>query len=25
LNRVWWAMQDSNLRPPVCKTGALTS
>ena len=21
----WWAMQDSNLRPPACKAGALTS
>lgn len=21
----WWAVQDSNLRPPVCKTDALTS
>ena len=20
---VWWAVQDSNLRPPVCKTDAL--
>jgi hypothetical protein len=19
----WWSRQDSNLRPPVCKTGAL--
>lgn len=19
----WWAVQDSNLRPPVCKTDAL--
>ena len=23
LGKGWWAMQDSNLRPPVCKTGAL--
>ncbi len=21
----WWAVQDSNLRPPACKAGALTS
>ena len=21
----WWARQGSNLRPPVCKTGALTT
>ena len=21
----WWAVQDSNLRPPACKTSALTS
>ena len=21
----WWAKQGSNLRPPVCKTGALTA
>lgn len=21
----WWAVQDSNLRPPVCETGALTN
>ncbi len=21
----WWAMQGSNLRPPACKAGALTS
>ena len=20
----WWAVQDSNLRPPACKAGALT-
>ena len=23
--RRWWAVQDSNLRPPACKAGALTS
>jgi hypothetical protein len=23
LFEVWWAVQDSNLRPPVCKTDAL--
>ena len=23
--RSWWAKQGSNLRPPVCKTGALTA
>jgi hypothetical protein len=22
---IWWAVQDSNLRPPACKAGALTS
>jgi len=22
---VWWAMGDSNLRPPACKAGALTN
>jgi hypothetical protein len=22
---LWWAVQDSNLRPPACKAGALTS
>ena len=21
----WWAVQDSNLRPPACKAGALTN
>jgi len=21
---LWWAVQDSNLRPPACKAGALT-
>ena len=21
----WWAVEDSNLRPPACKAGALTS
>ena len=25
LPRSWWAEQGSNLRPPVCKTGALTA
>ena len=24
-NKVWWAKQDSNLWPPACKAGALTS
>ena len=24
-NDQWWAVQDSNLRPPACKAGALTS
>lgn len=23
INVRWWAVQDSNLRPPVCKTDAL--
>lgn len=23
INEDWWAVQDSNLRPPVCKTDAL--
>jgi hypothetical protein len=23
--RAWWAVQDSNLRPPACKAGALTN
>jgi len=22
---IWWAVQDSNLRPPACKAGALTN
>jgi hypothetical protein len=22
---VWWAVRDSNTRPPACKAGALTS
>ena len=22
---IWWAVQGSNLRPPACKAGALTS
>jgi hypothetical protein len=22
---LWWAVQDSNLRPPACKAGALTN
>ena len=25
LEEKWWAVQDSNLRPPACKAGALTS
>jgi hypothetical protein len=24
-SKTWWAVQDSNLRPPACKAGALTS
>lgn len=23
ISEEWWAVQGSNLRPPVCKTGAL--
>jgi hypothetical protein len=22
---LWWARQDSNLRPPACEAGALTN
>jgi hypothetical protein len=25
ISKTWWAVQDSNLRPPACKAGALTS
>jgi hypothetical protein len=25
ISKNWWAVQDSNLRPPACKAGALTN